>query len=160
MHRKHRVTFTGALVEQLVIILHHLDAGEHLGGNLRGEPLPRVVSQRRMVAVGKHAVHDRPLIERSPEGLGHVRKILLHLLGVNTAHEPVILDLDRRDVRLVEHLAEHDEPVLEERVALRRRQVRGPCGGDGTREPRPGTSHHTASAARHAELEPVDWRCA
>ena len=129
--------------------LDHLDAWKDLGSNFRGEPLPRIVSQRRMVAVGQHAIYDAPLVKRRPEGLGHVRKILPHLLGVDAAHEPVVLDLDRRDVRLVEQLAEHHQPVLEEGVALRRRQVRGPRG-DGAREPRPGTAHHLS--LRHTLL--------
>ena len=80
-----------------------------------------------MVAVGKHPVDYGPILEGRPEGLGHVRKILPHLLGVDAAHEPVVLDLDGRDIGLVEHRTEHDQPVLEEGVALRRRQVRGAC---------------------------------
>ena len=95
-----------------------------------------------MVAVRQHAVHDRPLFKRRPEGLRHVRKILPHRLGVDARHEPVVLDLDRRDRVLVEQLSEHHQSILEECVALRRRQVRGPRGGDGAREPRPGAARH------------------
>ena len=115
--------------------LHHFDSWKDLGSNFRGEPLPGVVTQRRMVAVGQHAVNNAPLIKGRPEGLGHVGKVLSHLLGVNARHELVVLDLDRRDRVLVEQLSEHDQSILEEGFALRRRKVRGPGGGGSAREP-------------------------
>ena len=147
MHRKHRVTFTGALVEQLVIILRHFYAWKHLGSNFGSKPLPRVVSQGRMVAVGQHPVHDAPLIERSPKRFRHVGEILAHLLGTDARHEAVVLDLDGRDRGLVEKLSEHHQSILEEGVALHRRQVRGACYDDDAGEPRPGTAHSTAGCS-------------
>ena len=126
--------------------LDHVDAWKDLRRNFSSKPLPRVVSQRRMVAVRQHAVHDAPLIKRRAEGLGHVREVLPHLLGVDAAHEPVVLDLDGRDRGLVEQLAEHDEPVLEEGVALRRRQVRRACYSDDDA----GAQHHVAVAAEQS----------
>ena len=131
MHREDGVALAGALVEQLVVVLRidHLDAWhlDHVDAwkDFGREPLPRVVSQRWMVAVRQHAINHAPLIEGRAEGLGHVGEILPHLLGVDARHEPVVLDLDGRDRGLVEQLSEHDQPVLEEGVALRRRQVRG-----------------------------------
>ena len=122
--------------------LDHLDAWKDLGSNFRSKPLPRVVAQRWMVAVRQHAVDYAPLVKRRAEGLGHIRKVFFHNLRVDAAHEPVVFHLDRRDRGLVEHRTEHHQPVLEESVALRRRQVRGPRGGGGAREPRPGTEQH------------------
>ena len=111
-----------------------------------------------MVAVGKHTINNRPFFKRSPEGLGHIRKILPHLLGVDAAHELVVLDLDRRDRGLVEQLSEHDQSVLEEGVALRRRQVRGPRDG-GAREPRQGQAHcAVCSKRRGAGFTDEFWR--
>ena len=51
MHREDGVALAGALVEELVVVLDHVDAWEDLGSNFGSKPLPRVVSQGRMVAV-------------------------------------------------------------------------------------------------------------
>ena len=112
-----------------------------------------------MVAVRQHAVDHAPLFKRRAEGLGHVRKILPHLLGMDAAHEAVVLDLDGRDRGLVEQLSEHDQSVLEEGVALRRRQVsRGPRDG-GAREPRQGQAHcAVCSKRRGAGFTDEFWR--
>ena len=74
---------------------------------------------------------------------------------MDAAHEHVVLDLDGRDRVLVEQLSEHDEPVLEKGVALRRRKVRSACYGGDAREPRPGTAQHFASRW----LQCVVWLC-
>ena len=126
--------------------LDHVDAWKDLRRDFGGKPLPRVVSQRWMVAVREHAVDDAPLIKRRPEGLGHVGEVLAHLLGTDARHEAVVFHLDLRDRGLVEQLAEHDEPVLEEGVALRRRQVRRACYSDDDA----GAQHHVAVAAEQS----------
>ena len=100
-----------------------------------------------MVAVGQHTINNAPLIEGRAEGLGHVGEVFSHNVRVDARHEAVVLDLDGRDIGLVEQLSEHDEPVLEEGVALRRRQVRRACG-DGAREPRPGQAHCVVCSKR------------
>jgi hypothetical protein len=111
-----------------------------------------------MVAVGQHTINNAPLIEGRAEGLGHVGEVFSHNVRVDARHEPVVLDLDRRDRGLVEHRTEHDQPVLEEGVALRRRQVRGPRDG-GAREPRQGQAHcAVCSKRRGAGFTDEFWR--